>query len=136
MGRLSRHNPKPPSLDAYVRKIARRKASSVQVGSINRSWEFDDPTLCRLVSTINSTEATPISAPPTKAEIGSNAAILQAPNQNLACRVLPVGVVICTAPFGSLGIATLDVPVSLLSPAGASGMRCGLPSMTKIAVPL
>jgi len=90
----------------------------------------------RPVSSIDSTEARPISAPPTKAEIGSNSVTLQAPNQNLACRVLPVGVVICTAPFGSLGIATLDVPVSLLSPAGASGMRCGLPSMTKIAVPL
>lgn len=55
---------------------------------------------------------------------------------NFACTVLPDGGVICTAPFGSLGIGTADVPVNLLSPAGASGMRCGLPSMTKMAVPL
>src|SRR5262245_51783347 len=55
--------------------------------------------------------------------------------QNFACTVRPSGAVICTAPFGSAGNATGDVPVSLFSPAGSSGMRCGLPSTTEIAVP-
>ena len=39
---------------------------------------------------------------------------------NFAWTVLPVGVVICTAPFGSLGSATGEVPVSLFVPAGSS----------------
>src|SRR5215207_2398795 len=55
---------------------------------------------------------------------------------NLPWTVLPVGVLICTAPFGSAGRGTLAVPVSRFSPAGAKSMRSGLPSIMKMAAPL
>src|SRR5262249_33013211 len=56
---------------------------------------------------------------------------------NRAWAVLPLGAVICTAPFGCAGsVPAENFPDSWVAPAGSSTIRWLLPPTTRMATPL